>query len=142
MARDRLFTSEQYKIAIDELKEKDVLGLGIVENKDAFMLAVALGFNQPQALKKKVGLSLLTALKTADKALIASVLMGLASDDSDIDEYADLDKSIELCEQYAETGYQILQKKYNDADCDVEIMERHMIKELEKLYTKNIISNL
>lgn len=142
MARDRVYTSNQYRDTIDDLKKQDVLGLGIVENKDAFMLAVSLGLDNPQQLKNKTGLFLNTALKTNDRALIASVLLGTIADDSEIDEKADLDKSLDLCEMCAETGYQVLLKKYNDADCDSDLLARRMIKELEMLYSKNIIADI
>lgn len=142
MAKDRVFTSSQYRTIIDEMKKKDVLGLNIVEGKDIFMLAVALGLENPTQLKNKVGLFLNTALKTADKALMASVLLGTVTDDSQLDEFADQEKSAELCEQCAETGYQILQKKYNDADCDSDLMERRMLKELELLFIKNVEANI
>lgn len=138
MARDRVFTSSQYRMAIDDLKKQDVLGMGMAEGKDIFMLAVALGLNNPQQLKKREGLFLKTALKTADKALMASVLLGIVSGDDQIDECADLDRSMDLCEQCAETGYQLLQKKYNDAYGDPEVLERRMLKELEGLYIKNV----
>lgn len=105
MAKDRVFTSSQYRTVIDDMKKKDVLGLNIVEGKDAFTLAVALGIDNPSALINRIGLFLNTALKTADKALLASVLLGTVSDDGDIDAYADWDQSIDLCEQCAETGY-------------------------------------
>ena len=141
MARDRVFTSSQYRTAIDELKKKDVLGLGIVEGKDIFMLAVALGLQDPQPLKNRQGLFLKTALKTADKALMAGVLLGTITDDNDIDANADLDKSMDACEQCAETGYQLLVKKFNDADCDTDLFERRMMKELEMLYNKNVATD-
>lgn len=141
MARDRVFTTSQYRTAIDELKKKDVLGLGIVEGKDIFMLAVALGLQDPQPLKNRQGLFLKTALKTADKALMAGVLLGTVADDSQIDDNADLDKSMDICEQCAETGYQLLVKKYNDANCDTDLLERRMLKELEMLYAKNVATD-
>lgn len=142
MARDRISTSEQFRTVIDELRKDDVLGLQIVENKEAFMLSVALGIDNPTEVKKKVGLFLNTALKTTDKALIASVLLGTISDDNQIDQYANLDSSSDLCEQCAETGYQVLQKKYNDAECDTELLERRMLKELEMLYLRNVKNDL
>ena len=138
MARDRVFTTSQYRTAIEDLKKKDVLGLGIVEGKDVFMLAVALGLSDPQPLKNRQGLFLKTALKTADKALMASVLMGTVTEDDQIDDNADLDKSMDACEQCAEAGYQLLVKKYNDAGCDTDLLERRMLKELELLYAKNV----
>lgn len=142
MAKDRVFTSSQYRSVIDDMKKKDVLGLNIVEGKDSFMLAVALGIDKPSELKNRVGLFLNTALKTADKALLASVLLGTVSDDADIDVYADWDKSTDLCEQFAETGYQVLLKKYNDSDCDSDLFERRLIKELELLYIKNVENDI
>lgn len=138
MARDRIFTSSQYRTVVDELKSSDVLGLELAEGKDIFMLAVAMGIHNPVQPKNRVGLFLNTALKTADKALIASVLLGTAENDSQIDEFADFDRSADLCEQCAETGYQVLQKKYNDAECDTEVFERRLIKELEMLYVSNV----
>lgn len=142
MAKDRLYVSPDYKSAIDGLKEKDVLGIQIAENKEIFMLAVALGIANPSPLKKRDGLSLYTALKTADKALIASVLLGTAKDNNDIDSLADFDASAELCEQCAETGYTELQKKYNDAGCDEELLERRMLKELEMRYNKIVADDI
>ena len=143
MANDRLHVSSEYKSAIEGLREKDVLGIQIVENKEIFMLAVALGIANPSPLKKRgEGLSLYTALKTADKALIASVLLGTAKDNNDIDSLADFDASAELCEQCAETGYTELQKKYNDAGCDEELLERRMIKDLEMRYNKIVADDI
>lgn len=53
MARDRIYTSSQYRGVVDELKKNDVLGLNIVEGKDIFMLAVALGLVIQHRLKTK-----------------------------------------------------------------------------------------
>ena len=142
MAKDRIFTSNQYKAVIDEMKKKDVLGFSIIEGKDIFMLAVALGLDNPVQLKNRVGLFLNTALKTADRALMASVLLGTATNDSQLDKFADQNMIADLCEQCAETGYQFLLKKYNDAGCDSDLLERRMLKELEFLFTKNVTGNI
>lgn len=143
MARDRIYTSSQYRSVIDDLKQKDVLGLNIVEGKDAFMLSVALGLSEPTPLPKGAkGLFLNTALKTADKALFGSALLGGLTEDDDIDSFANFDSSADFCEQCAETGYQKLLVKYNDAGCDEELLERRMLKELELLYTKNVENDI
>lgn len=141
MARDRVYVSDAFKKTTDELKDQDVLGLSMAEGKEVFMLAVALGLDKPTVLIKRQGMFLNTALKTADKALIASVLLGTMSDDEDMDQYADFDKSCELCEKYAETGYQVLLKKYNDAGCDEELLERRMLSEVDLLYSKNVLNS-
>lgn len=142
MARDRVYTSSQYRAVVDDLKEKDVLGLGLVEGKDALMVAVSLGLTNPTVLPNRVGLFLNTALKTVDKALMASVLLGTASEDEEIDTFADLDKSLDLCERCAEAGYQELLKRYNNAGCDNEVFERLLLKELDFLFTKNVATDI
>ena len=142
MAKDRVNVSPDYKKVIDGLKEKDVLGIKISENKDVFMLAVALGLGEPTPLKKKDGLFLYTALKTADRALISSALLGSISNDEEIDSLANIDACTEFCEQCAEAGYLMLQKKYNDAGCDEELLERRMLKDLELLYNRNVAADI
>ena len=138
MARDRIYISEGNKALISDLKKEDVLGLKLSEGKESFLLAVALGLNEPSGLGHKDGLFLNTAVKAADKALIASVLLGTINDSDDIDGYANFDKSADLCEQCAETGYKILHKKYNNASCDNVLLERRMLTDLNKLYVKNV----
>lgn len=142
MAKDRVYVSPDYKQVVDGLKEKDVLGIKISENKEIFMLAAALGLGEPTPLKKKDGLVLYTALKTADRAIIASALLGSPSNDDEVDSLANIDTCTEFCEQCAEAGYLVLQKKYNDADCNEELLERRMMKELELLYNKNVAADL
>lgn len=142
MAKDRLYVSPDYKSVIEELKEKDVLGIKIAENKEVFMVAVALGLSTPSQMKKREGLTLYSALKTADKSLMASVSLGTITDSNDIDKFADFDESTNFCEQCAEAGYIILQKKYNDAACDEDILERRLLKELEMLYNQIILRGI
>lgn len=145
MARDRVYVSDSFKKTTDELKNQDVLGLSMAEGKEVFMLSVALGLDNPTLLKNRQGLFLNTALKTADKALIASVLLGTMSDDEDMDQHADFDKSCELCEKCAENGipsFAKKKKKYNDAGCDEELLERRLLLERDLLYSKNVLDDL
>ena len=72
----------------------------------------------------------------------ASVLLGIATTDEEINQYADLDKSIELCEQCAETGFDILKQQYEKADGDAELFERRMLKALDLLYTQNVENDI
>ena len=85
MARDRVYINSNYRSEIDEMKDSDVLGFSMVENKDSFLLAVAMGVDSPEAVKSKDGWFLMKNLKTTDKALLAAVLLGTANDDSDVD---------------------------------------------------------
>ena len=140
---DIIYINEQYRSFIDELKANDVLGFKLLGNKESFMLAVALGINQPTECKKKrFGWTRKSYIKTADKAMWASVLLGTATTDDEINQYADLDKSIELCEQCAETGFDILKQQYEKAESDAEVFERRMLKALDLLYTQNVENDI
>ena len=145
MARDRAFINSEHRTFLEEMKKKDILGFGesIIDTKDVFLLAVALGVNSPaESFKSRDGYFRLQYLKTADKALLGSVLLGKAETDAEIDEYADLGKSIDLCELCAETGFQVLQSKVNNADGDSDLLERRLLRELDLLYTKNVENEL
>ena len=140
---DIIYINEKYRAFIEELKANDVLGFKLLDNKEAFMLAVALGINEPKdCQKKKFGWTRKSYIKSTDKAIWASVLLGTATTDEEINQYADLDKSIELCEQCAETGFEILKHQYDDANGDAELFERRMLKKLDLLYTTNIENNI
>lgn len=144
MATDRICVSKEFRESIDKLREKDVLGIrtDITENKEIFMLAVALGLETPKPLKNRDGYFLNTAIKTTDKAVIAAVLLGTASPKDELDEYANFEKSALLCEKCAESGYQELLKLYDEAEQDEELLEKNMIKKLEWLYLKNVENNI
>ncbi len=140
--RDRIYINSNYRPEIEEMKNSDILGFSMVENKESFLLAIALGLDTPQSIRNRDGWFLLKNLKTTDKALLASVLLGTANDDSEVDSYADLEKAIDLCEQCAETGFHELRKRVLDAGKDRDILERRMMKELDMLYTTNVEDDL
>ena len=37
MARDRVYINSNYRSEIDEMKDRDILGFSMVENKDSFL---------------------------------------------------------------------------------------------------------
>jgi len=140
---DIIYINEKYRSFIDELKVNDALGFKVLDNKESFMLAVALGLNQPSECKKKrFGWTRKSYIKTSDKALLSAVLLGTATNDEEINQYADLDKSITLCEQCAETGLEILKQKYDKAEGDREVFERRLLKELDLLYTQVVENDI
>lgn len=143
MARDRVFINSQYHPFLDEMEKKDLLGQHTAENKDTFMLAVALGIDAPApSVEHRDGYFRMQYLKTQDKALVGSVLLGKAETDAAIDENADLEKSIAYCELCAEKGFEILRTKINDAGGDGDLLERRLLTELDLLFAKNVEDNL
>lgn len=142
MARDRVFINRNYRPDIDDMKSKDLLGFSLVENKESFLLAVALGIDSPETVKERDGWFLMKNLKTADKALLAAVLLGNVKDDNEIDKYADFEKSLDLCEECAEKGFQELRKRVVDSNGDRELFERRLMKEMDLWYTSIIDNDL
>ena len=133
-----MFINSIYRAEVDKMKENNQLGFDMVENKDSFMLAVAMGVAIPEPVKSKDGWFLMKNLKTADKALLAAVLLGTAQNDSEVDSYADIDKAIDLCEECAEAGFRELTKKILEAGNDRDILERRLLKELDMVYSVNV----
>lgn len=135
MARDRVFINSNYRSEIEEMKDRDILGFSMVENKDSFLLAVALGLDSPEIVKSRDGWFLMKNLKTSDKALLAAVLLGTANNDTEVDSFADIEKALDLCEQCAEAGFRDLRQRIIDAEKDRDIFERRLMKEMDLLYT-------
>ena len=140
---DIIYINDKYRPFIDELKSKDILGFKLLDNKNSFLLAVALGLKSPTECKKKrFGWTRKSYIKTVDKALWSSVLLGTASTDEEINKYADLNMCIDKCEECAETGFGILQELYEKADGDAEVFERRIIKKLDLLYIENVENDI
>lgn len=143
MARDRVFINSEYRSLLEEMDNKDLLGQHTSEAKDTFMLAVALGIDAPaQSVEHRDGYFRMQYLKTQDKALLGSVILGKAETDSEIDENADLEKSVDFCELCAETGFALLRRKINEAGGDSELLERRLLAELDLLFAKNVEDDL
>ena len=143
MAKDRIYINGNHRAFLDEMKRKNILFDSIAENKDLFLMAVALGINSPaDGVAARDGFILLKSLKTSDKALLGSVLLKKAETDEQIDECSDFDKSLDLCELCAETGFGVLQSKVNDAGWDSDLLARRLLNELDFLYTKQIADDV
>lgn len=52
-SRDIIYINEKYRSFIEELNAHDVLGFKLLDNKESFMLAVALGVNNPTDCQRK-----------------------------------------------------------------------------------------
>lgn len=143
MAKDRIYINLNHRTLLDEMKRKNLLFDSIAENKDMFLMAVALGINSPaESVATRDGFILLKSLKTSDKALLGSILLKRAETDEQIDECSDFDKSLDLCELCAESGFGILRSKVIDAQWDSDILARRLLNELDLLYTKYIMDDI
>ena len=128
---------------IKEWNEKNPLGIRDLENKDLFLLAVALGLSNPVDLPKgKDGFIRIQYVKTFDKALIASIMLGKPENDGDIDKYANDDINYDEAERCAESGFKVLNQLIEDAGGDAELLEKRAFKKLELLYQQYVATDL
>lgn len=142
--RDRLFINGMLREGlIKEWNEKNPLGIRDLENKDLFLLATALGLNTPEDLPKgKDGYIRLQYVKTYDKALFASILLGKPENDADIDKYANADINYDEAERCAESGFKALDEFIKAAGGDTELLEKRALSRLEQLYQQYVATDL
>ena len=115
----------------------------MLETKDIFLLAVALGMNSPTDIKgKRDGFTRTSYIKARDKSLLASLLLGKAENQDEIDKLANDDLSYEEAEKCAESGFAVLKEMIESASFDEELLEKRIIAQLNLLYEKNIVSGL
>ena len=141
--RDRLYINVQYRDQIEIWKEKKILGIDMLETKDIFLLAVALGINAPTDIKgKRDGFTRTSYIKARDKALLASLLLGKAENQEEIDKLANDDLSYDEAEKCAEAGFEILKEMIESASFDEELLEKRILAQLNLLYEQNIVSGI
>lgn len=138
--KDRASFEKANREFLEMMKERQLLGMGTaVTNKDAFILAAALGVNHPEEMQgSKEGLFLYKDLKTRDRAMIEAALIGSLVSDEDIDEASEFSVCCDYCEKCASTGFRVLKEKVLDANQDNELLERKLLLELDHLYTQNV----
>lgn len=142
--RDRIFINGSLRDSLlKECDENNILGMHLMEKKDIFLLATALGLNNPTEIHgKKDGYFLLKNVKTFDLALFASIMLGKPENKNEIDKYANDEINYVEAERCAETGFIKLKELIEDADWDKELIEKRALAELQLLYQKNVASNI
>ena len=142
--RDRLFINVSYRDSLlKECDEKNILGFHMLEAKDIFLLAAALGLNEPRDIGgKRDGYFRTSYIKTIDKALMASILLGIEENKDKVDTYANPDINYDEAERCAEAGFIKLKEMIDSADGDMELLEKRILSQLNLLYQKNVATNL
>lgn len=142
--RDRLFINLKYREGmLKKWDEENILGMHMLETKDIFLLATALGLNEPKEIDgKKDGYVRLSYIKTYHKSLIASILLGLEENRENVDAFANADVNYDEAERCAESGFIKLKEMIESAGGDMELLEKRIFSQLNMLYQKNVASNL
>lgn len=142
--RDRIFINSSLRDGwLKEWDEKNYFGIHMLETKDIFLFAVALGLEKPEDMQgKKDGYFLLKNVKTYDKALFSSILLGLPENKDETDKYANAEINYDEAERCAEAGFKEINKMIEDAGGDMELLEKRAFAMLNYLYQKNVATNL
>lgn len=142
--RDRLFINLKYRDGmLKKWDEENILGIHMLETKDVFLLAAALGLNEPKDIEgKKDGYVRLSYIKTYQKSLIASILLGLEENKENIDSFANAEVNYDEAERCAEAGFIKLKEIIESAGGDTELLEKRILAQLNMLYQKNVAANL
>lgn len=141
--RDRIFINSSLRDGLlHECNENNTLGMHMMDAKDIFLLATALGLDSPEEMKgKKDGYFLLKNIKSYDLALFASILLGIPENKDDIDRYANREINYDEAERCAESGFKKLRDIINSAGGDQELLEKRVLQDLQFLYEKNVAAN-
>ena len=121
-------------------EEDAPLGLNHAENKEKFILAMGLGYEKPREIVNKysAGLTLRTAIKTADEAFMAAALLGTLTSDADINAKANFSDVAAYAEKCADTGFDILWEMIDDAEGDEELLERRILQKMDLWYLQYV----
>lgn len=136
--RDRLYINIAYRDEIERWKSKQILGIELLDTKDIFMLAMALGMNNPQDIQgKKDGFTRTSYIKSRDKAIMSVLLLGKDGNKDNIDSLTEDDAIFDEAERCAELGFAILKEMIDSANGDEELLEKRLLSKLQLLAEQN-----
>ena len=138
-----LAISEESREVVRKLKEHGLLSLGKGEgdsnNKDIYLLAVALGLGKPtERMNNPSSWTRISYFEIEDKALIRSVLLGTLDNAKDIINHCDLKEAFNYCRQFTDAGFQRIDNFAAKASYDPDLMVRKMLDYVDEIYDEVI----
>lgn len=124
---------------VRKMKEHKLLSIGKSEgdsnNKDIYLLAVALGLDHPGEKMSNIdSYTRVTNFRPQDRSLITSVLLGTADEDSDISSYCGLKNAFDYCKQFTDAGFRAIDRFAAEANYDPDLMVRKMLDHVDSIY--------
>lgn len=126
---------------LNDWDDSNVLGFHFAANKEIYMLAVALGLDCPEDITTAKEGYIRTenqTIKSYDRSLFASILLGTVVDETDIDKYANIEVNYDESERCAEAGFKKLTELIDDVNGDWELLEKRLMSQMNLLYEKNV----
>lgn len=135
---DRIYVSKDVDALIDIIDSKKYLDLdkSTTTRMELFLFAMSLGIDTktPTTLSSisQGGLALEQAIKNQDKALMHAYYIHNLPQEETIDSAADKDKVYPMAQEYANTGFQILEQYMQTKPSETIFWE--LVKELDEQY--------
>lgn len=147
MAVSYFYIDKKYRQLITEFQDNGILGFKEASNWQLFCLAMAMGINNPKVLNARDSFSRVEYLNSdfRSKALIESVSIARADNNSEVDAFSMMDMVEDYTEKLANGGFSVLLEKYNEitmAGEGKELFERRLESELEALYLQNVENDI
>ena len=135
--------SEGSRDVVKKMKEHGLLSLGMGEgdsnNKDIYLLAVALGLGSPtERMVAPQSWTRTNYFEMEDKALIQAALLGSLNSSEDIASHCDLKEAFNYCRQFTDAGFQKIDKFAAEGSYDPDLMVRKMLDYVESKYDEVI----
>ena len=145
---DRVQLTPNAKEFTDELREKHFLAFSssggrdenAAQNKDIFLLAVALGRNAPKPLRRRIGWAQWVTFTDEYQAVLRMLEM-IDSGETNMEVAIQQNKVINRVSEMANKGFEILESRLEAADGDFELLEDRMLNELDGIYRRNILGD-
>lgn len=138
--------SEGSRDVVKKMKDHDLLSMGRGEsdsqNKDIYLLAVAMGLGSPT--EKMTGAQSWTRVnyfQTEDVALLKAILLATADGTKDITPYCDTKAAFDYSRQFTDAGFKKLDEFAADALYDKDLLVRNMLDYVESMYDKIVDGN-
>ena len=141
---DRIFISKKNRDLVEKWSNEktNVLDFKEIENIEKFTFLAALGINEPKELdKSKDGYIRYDSIKSDEKSILSSILLGNAQDD-EIDLFATEEMCYKKSELCAETGFEELEKRIQESQGDEELLCKKLMSEIDLLYESKVKSLL
>ena len=137
--------SESSREVVARLKEHNLLSMGKGEmdtnNKDIYLLAVALGLDSPEEkLSKPESWVRTVNFRDDDKSLAIAAYMATALDSDSVGKYCDLRDAFAYCKCRTDAGFRAIDSFASEAMYDPELMVKKMLSYVDTIYDEVVNS--
>ncbi len=131
--------SEGSREVITKMKAHNLLSIGTGEgdsnNKDIYLLAIALGLENPtDKMSKPESWTRTVYFSGFEKSLVKAAYLGNIADSDDISDYCDIREAFAYCKMLTDEGFLEIDKFAQEALYDPELMVKKMLEYVDSIY--------